>query len=338
MSPAGPPPGVPHSGYATPAPAACRPPPPAPVSRQPSAGLGARRSTSALRPRTRRGDRWSSRWTGGIPSRSCMRWPRGWTWAATASTRCCGYSTRRVCSPRQIPDRFTLWQAQRPEPDRPHERTRPRPWRVGPVDGATSSSVAGGRCRRRSRRPCAMPGSGGSRPGPGRSTTPSWAFGRGPTGRHRLTWWSLLPRTHSTRAARTPGGGTVSPSCRSSQTRGPSSSAPWSGRTPPGHACAVWSCIAPTGTNAGPMYLRRPARTARRSGRSGPSRTLSATGAGIAAMVAVGHLDGRPFPPGLTLELRLPVPRLDHRIWPRHPQCGDHRPYPRASRRVTMSP
>lgn len=70
--------------------------------------------------------------------------------------------------------------------------------------------------------------------------------------------------------------------------------------------------------------------SAHRPVRSEP--TLSATAAGTAAMVAVGHLDGRPLPPGLTLELCLPMPRLDHRIWPRHPQCGDHRPYrdPRA--------
>ncbi|MGB8383298.1 MAG: hypothetical protein WCG47_18960 [Dermatophilaceae bacterium] len=70
--------------------------------------------------------------------------------------------------------------------------------------------------------------------------------------------------------------------------------------------------------------------TTHRQVRSDP--TLTTTAAGIAAMVAVGHLEGRPIPPGLTLELRLPLPRLDHRIWPRHPQCGDHRPYsdPRA--------
>ncbi|MGV1007048.1 MAG: hypothetical protein ACOYBY_00370 [Dermatophilaceae bacterium] len=56
--------------------------------------------------------------------------------------------------------------------------------------------------------------------------------------------------------------------------------------------------------------------------------TLTSMAAGIVAMVAVGHLDGRSFPPGLTLELRLPLPRLDHRIWQRHPQCGDHRAHP----------
>lgn len=60
---------------------------------------------------------------------------------------------------------------------------------------------------------------------------------------------------------------------------------------------------------------------------TGPVRsevTLTAAAAGVAAMVAVGYLDGRPIPPGLTLELSLPFPRLDHRIWPRHPQCADH--------------
>jgi hypothetical protein len=52
--------------------------------------------------------------------------------------------------------------------------------------------------------------------------------------------------------------------------------------------------------------------------------TLTAAAAGMAAMVVVGYLDSRPVPPGLTLELSLPLPRLDHRIWPRHPQCGEH--------------
>ncbi len=52
--------------------------------------------------------------------------------------------------------------------------------------------------------------------------------------------------------------------------------------------------------------------------------TLAATAAGVAAMVSVAHLDGHSFPGGLTVELRLPLPRLDHRVWPRHPHCGEH--------------
>lgn len=52
--------------------------------------------------------------------------------------------------------------------------------------------------------------------------------------------------------------------------------------------------------------------------------TLTAAAAGVTAMVVVGHLDSEPVPPGLTLELSRPFPRLDHRIWPRHTQCREH--------------
>jgi hypothetical protein len=59
----------------------------------------------------------------------------------------------------------------------------------------------------------------------------------------------------------------------------------------------------------------------------GPSRpveaesTLTATAAGLVAMVAHGHLDGLRLPVGVSLELNLPWPWLTHREWTSHPGC-----------------
>lgn len=49
--------------------------------------------------------------------------------------------------------------------------------------------------------------------------------------------------------------------------------------------------------------------------------TLTATAAGLVAMVAQGHLDGLRLPVGVSLELGLPWPWLTHREWTPHPAC-----------------
>ena len=48
---------------------------------------------------------------------------------------------------------------------------------------------------------------------------------------------------------------------------------------------------------------------------------LTATAAGLVAMVAHHHLDGAPAPEGLSFEVSLPWPQLVHRHWPVHPRC-----------------
>lgn len=45
---------------------------------------------------------------------------------------------------------------------------------------------------------------------------------------------------------------------------------------------------------------------------------------GVVALYAVGLLAGQPPPEGVSAELTLPWPRLDHRRWTRHPRCGRH--------------
>jgi hypothetical protein len=45
---------------------------------------------------------------------------------------------------------------------------------------------------------------------------------------------------------------------------------------------------------------------------------------GVVALYAVGLLAGQPPPEGVSAELSLPWPRLDHRRWTRHPRCDRH--------------
>lgn len=45
---------------------------------------------------------------------------------------------------------------------------------------------------------------------------------------------------------------------------------------------------------------------------------------GIVALFAVGVLTGEHPPPGVSAEVSLPWPRMDHRRWPRHPRCERH--------------
>jgi hypothetical protein len=45
---------------------------------------------------------------------------------------------------------------------------------------------------------------------------------------------------------------------------------------------------------------------------------------GVVALYAVGLLAGQPPPEGVSAELTLPWPRLDHRRWTRHPRCDRH--------------
>lgn len=225
------------------------------------------------------------------------------------------------------PDRFTLWQAQRPEP--------------GPAARATDRAVA----RRTRRWGYVVVGGWGPVPQAIAATLRHAGVGRVETGPWALDHAELGLRERSDRPP--PPDLVV---LAAQDALDPRSAHPWRR-----HGVAQLPVVAdPRTVVVGPLVGSDPAgpclrcvelhRTdrderwpdvlaqacpdgpAQRPVRSEP--TLSATGAGIAAMVAVGHLDGRPFPPGLTLELRLPVPRLDHRIWPRHPQCGDHRPFP----------
>ncbi|MBK8867810.1 MAG: hypothetical protein KBF43_09875 [Dermatophilaceae bacterium] len=42
----------------------------------------------------------------------------------------------------------------------------------------------------------------------------------------------------------------------------------------------------------------------------------------VTAMIVTAFLDGRPLPPGVTLDLEGPWPRVDYRKWPQHPQCA----------------
>lgn len=49
--------------------------------------------------------------------------------------------------------------------------------------------------------------------------------------------------------------------------------------------------------------------------------TLTAVAAGVAAMLVHTYLDGQPVPAGVTTEVALPWPRLEHRRWTPHPGC-----------------
>ncbi|NUO34054.1 MAG: hypothetical protein HOQ27_03110 [Dermatophilaceae bacterium] len=45
---------------------------------------------------------------------------------------------------------------------------------------------------------------------------------------------------------------------------------------------------------------------------------------GTVTLLVKGVLDGHPPPPGVSVEMSLPWPRMDHRRWPIHPLCPAH--------------
>ena len=45
---------------------------------------------------------------------------------------------------------------------------------------------------------------------------------------------------------------------------------------------------------------------------------------GSVTLLVTGVLDGHPPPPGVSVEVSLPWPRMDHRRWPTHPLCPSH--------------
>ncbi|MEP6650544.1 MAG: hypothetical protein ABJA74_11640 [Lapillicoccus sp.] len=68
-----------------------------------------------------------------------------------------------------------------------------------------------------------------------------------------------------------------------------------------------------------------PAIEARSHGVTGPrDMSLVAMGAGMAVMVAQAGLTDGPLPAGVSVEVRLPWPRVDHRRWERHTDCPHH--------------
>ena len=54
----------------------------------------------------------------------------------------------------------------------------------------------------------------------------------------------------------------------------------------------------------------------------GGETTLVGVTAAMAAMVALGVVDGQPLPPGRSLEVGLPWPRVRQRRWTVHPRCS----------------
>lgn len=73
--------------------------------------------------------------------------------------------------------------------------------------------------------------------------------------------------------------------------------------------------------------------------------TIVAIAAGVVGMVTHSYLGGAPMPAGVSVEVTLPWPRLDHRRWHVHPGCPSHpsptaaaSPHnPAAESRVTMT-
>ncbi|MDQ2756603.1 MAG: hypothetical protein M3Y71_08570, partial [Actinomycetota bacterium] len=53
--------------------------------------------------------------------------------------------------------------------------------------------------------------------------------------------------------------------------------------------------------------------------------TLLTLASAVVTMLVRAQLDGPGVPPGVSVEAALPWPRLDHRRWPRHPDCSHHR-------------
>ena len=52
--------------------------------------------------------------------------------------------------------------------------------------------------------------------------------------------------------------------------------------------------------------------------------TLTTMASGVVAMIVTAHLGGDPSPAGVSVEMSLPWPRLDHRRWARHAHCAAH--------------
>jgi hypothetical protein len=47
---------------------------------------------------------------------------------------------------------------------------------------------------------------------------------------------------------------------------------------------------------------------------------------GAVTLLVTGVLEGQQPPPGVSVEVSLPWPRMDHRRWPTHPLCPAHPP------------
>ncbi len=60
--------------------------------------------------------------------------------------------------------------------------------------------------------------------------------------------------------------------------------------------------------------------------------TLEAIAAGVVGMVTHAFLAGERVPAGLSIEVTMPWPRLDHRRWQRHPRCPGHAALRRSER------
>ncbi|MGO4598279.1 hypothetical protein [Terrabacter sp. 2RAF25] len=58
---------------------------------------------------------------------------------------------------------------------------------------------------------------------------------------------------------------------------------------------------------------------------------------GTVTLLVTGLLEGHPPPPGVSVEVSLPWPRMDHRRWPAHPLCPAH-PATRGSRDPAARP
>lgn len=56
----------------------------------------------------------------------------------------------------------------------------------------------------------------------------------------------------------------------------------------------------------------------------GSESTLVAIASGVAAMITHACLADDPVPAGVSVEVVMPWPRLDHRRWHRHPGCTEH--------------
>ena len=65
--------------------------------------------------------------------------------------------------------------------------------------------------------------------------------------------------------------------------------------------------------------------------------TLTTMASGVVAMIVTAHLAGDRSPAGVSVEMSLPWPRLDHRRWARHPRCVAHARHPGARSEGTAS-
>lgn len=75
---------------------------------------------------------------------------------------------------------------------------------------------------------------------------------------------------------------------------------------------AAWPAVmAQLAPSAGPVEIRS-------------ESTLISIAAGVVGMVTHAFLAGERVPPGVSVEVTMPWPRLDHRRWQRHPRCPGH--------------